>query len=122
MLTPSIRILSKLFISKLIFFWMANSSSVYDWSQERLEIQDITDDVTSKYVPPHVNIFYCLGGITLVCFLIQFATGFAMTFYYKPTVTQAYSSVSYLMTDVSFGWLIRSVSYTHLTLPTIYSV
>ena len=67
---------------------MANSSSVYDWFQERLEIQDITDDVTSKYVPPHVNIFYCLGGITLVCFLIQFATGFAMTFYYKPTVTQ----------------------------------
>ena len=76
---------------------MANSSSVYDWFQERLEIQDITDDVTSKYVPPHVNIFYCLGGITLVCFLIQFATGFAMTFYYKPTVTP--------------------VSYTHLPSP-----
>ena len=32
-----------------------------------------------------------------------------MTFYYKPTVTQAYNSVSYLMTDVSFGWLIRYV-------------
>ena len=62
---------------------MANSSPVYDWFQERLEIQDIADDIGSKYVPPHVNIFYCLGGITLVCFLIQFATGFAMTFYYK---------------------------------------
>ncbi|KAF5814157.1 putative plastoquinol--plastocyanin reductase [Helianthus annuus] len=24
--------------------------------------------ITSKYVPPHVNIFYCLGGITLTCF------------------------------------------------------
>jgi quinol-cytochrome oxidoreductase complex cytochrome b subunit len=24
----------------------------------------------------------------LVCFLIQFATGFAMTFYYKPTVAE----------------------------------
>ena len=46
------------------------------------------DDISSKYVPPHVNIFYCLGGITLVCFLIQFATGFAMT-YYKPTVAEA---------------------------------
>ena len=88
---------------------MSDSSSVYDWFQERLEIQDITDDVTSKYVPPHVNIFYCLGGITLVCFLIQFATGFAMTFYYKPTVTQAYNSVSDLMTDVSCGWLIHSI-------------
>ena len=88
---------------------MANSSPVYDWFQERLEIQDIADDIGSKYVPPHVNIFYCLGGITLVCFLIQFATGFAMTFYYKPTVAEAYKSVEYLMTDVSFGWLIRSV-------------
>eukprot|EP00295_Goniomonas_pacifica_P040638 CAMPEP_0175982174 /NCGR_PEP_ID=MMETSP0108-20121206/47753_1 /TAXON_ID=195067 ORGANISM="Goniomonas pacifica, Strain CCMP1869" /NCGR_SAMPLE_ID=MMETSP0108 /ASSEMBLY_ACC=CAM_ASM_000204 /LENGTH=343 /DNA_ID=CAMNT_0017312803 /DNA_START=1 /DNA_END=1030 /DNA_ORIENTATION=- len=88
---------------------MANSSPVYDWFQERLEIQDIADDFSTKYVPPHVNIFYCLGGITLVCFLIQFATGFAMTFYYKPTVAEAYSSVQYLMTDVSFGWLIRSV-------------
>ena len=80
---------------------MSDSSSVYDWFQERLEIQDITDDVTSKYVPPHVNIFYCLGGITLVCFLIQFATGFAMTFYYKPTVTQAYPCKSKPMTAVS---------------------
>ena len=71
---------------------MANSSPVYDWFNERLEIQDIVDDISSKYVPPHVNIFYCLGGITLVCFLIQFATGFAMTFYYKPTVVEAYSS------------------------------
>ncbi|KAK2653188.1 hypothetical protein Ddye_013044 [Dipteronia dyeriana] len=34
----------------------------------------IADDITSKYDPPHVNIFYCLGGITLTCFLVQVAT------------------------------------------------
>ena len=84
-------------------------SSVYDWFQERLEIQAIADDITSKYVPPHVNIFYCLGGITLTCFIVQVATGFAMTFYYRPTVTEAFASVEYLMTEVNFGWLIRSV-------------
>jgi cytochrome b6 len=39
-------------------------SKIYDWFEERLEIQSIADDITSKYVPPHVNIFYCLGGIT----------------------------------------------------------
>ena len=33
---------------------------VYDWFEERLEIQSIADDITSKYVPPHVNIFYCI--------------------------------------------------------------
>jgi len=84
-------------------------SNVYDWFDERLEIQAIADDVTSKYVPPHVNIFYCLGGITLTSFIIQVATGFAMTFYYRPTVTEAFASVEFIMTDVNFGWLIRSV-------------
>lgn len=85
------------------------SSPVYKWFNDRLEIQGISDDISSKYVPPHVNIFYCLGGITLVCFLIQFATGFAMTFYYKPSVTEAFNSVQYIMNEVSFGWLIRSI-------------
>jgi len=84
-------------------------SNVYDWFQERLEIQAIADDITSKYVPPHVNIFYCLGGITLTGFIVQVATGFAMTFYYRPTLTEAFASVQYLMTEVNFGWLIRSV-------------
>jgi cytochrome b6 len=84
-------------------------SKVYDWFNDRLEVGALAEDITSKYVPPHVNIFYCLGGITLTCFLIQFATGFAMTFYYKPSVTEAFDSVRYIMTDVNFGWLIRSV-------------
>ena len=68
-------------------------SNVYDWFQERLEIQAIADDITSKYVPPHVNIFYCLGGITLTCFIVQVATGFAMTFYSRPAVTEAFASL-----------------------------
>ena len=84
-------------------------SKIYDWFEERLEIQAIADDISSKYVPPHVNIFYCLGGIVFVSFLIQVATGFAMTFYYRPTVAEAFTSVEYIMTDVNFGWLIRSI-------------
>lgn len=84
-------------------------SKVYDWFEERLEIQSIADDITSKYVPPHVNIFYCLGGITFTLFLVQVATGFAMTFYYRPTVAEAFASVEYLMNSVNFGWLIRSI-------------
>ncbi|MBJ7898548.1 MAG: cytochrome b6 [Cyanobacteria bacterium RI_101] len=84
-------------------------SKVFQWFNDRLEVQAISDDIASKYVPPHVNIFYCLGGITLTCFLIQFATGFAMTFYYKPTVAEAFASVQYIMNEVNFGWLIRSI-------------
>nr|YP_009862994.1 cytochrome b6 [Anthoceros punctatus]QKD76449.1 cytochrome b6 [Anthoceros punctatus] len=82
---------------------------VYDWFEERLEIQAIADDITSKYVFFHVNISYCLGGITLTCFLVQVASGFAMTFYHRLTVTEAFFSVQYIMTEVNFGWLIRLV-------------
>ncbi|MGA1625319.1 MAG: cytochrome b6, partial [Prochlorothrix sp.] len=92
-----------------MFTKQVQESGVYKWFNDRLEIEAIADDISSKYVPPHVNIFYCLGGITLVCFIIQFATGFAMTFYYKPAVTEAFNSVQYIMTEVSFGWLIRSI-------------
>jgi len=84
-------------------------SKVYQWFNERLDVDALDEDISSKYVPPHVNIFYCFGGIVFICFLIQFATGFAMTFYYKPTVVEAFASVQYIMNDVNFGWLIRSI-------------
>lgn len=84
-------------------------NNIYDWLQERIEIQALTDDVTSKYIPPHVNIFYCLGGITLTCFIVQVATGFALTFYYRPTITEAFSSIEFIITQVNLGWLIRSM-------------
>jgi cytochrome b6 len=84
-------------------------AKVYNWFQERLEIQAIADDISSKYVPPHVNIFYCFGGIVFTAFLVQVATGFAMTFYYRPSVADAFASVEYMMTQVNFGWLIRSI-------------
>ena len=78
-------------------------------TEERLEIQAVADDVGSKYVPPHVNIFCCLGGITFTCFVIQVATGFAVTFYYRRIVTRVFASVQHIMNDVNFGWLIRNI-------------
>jgi cytochrome b6 len=84
-------------------------SAIFDWVQDRIEIQSIADDITSKFVPPHVNIFYCIGGITLTSFLIQVATGFALTFYYRPTVSDAFNSIQYITNEVSLGWLIRSL-------------
>ena len=42
---------------------------IYDWFEERLEIQCIPDDILAKFVPAHVNIFYCFGGIVLTSFI-----------------------------------------------------
>ena len=54
------------------------------WIDDRLALQEILEDVGSKFVPPHVNIFYCFGGLVLTSFLVQVATGFAF-FYYRPS-------------------------------------
>jgi len=32
-------------------------TQTFKWFDERLEIQALEDDIASKYVPPHVNIF-----------------------------------------------------------------
>ncbi|XVE63965.1 hypothetical protein DITRI_Ditri07aG0062900 [Diplodiscus trichospermus] len=61
------------------------------------------------YIGREWELSFRLGGITLTCFLVQVATGFAMTFYYRPTITEAFASVQYIMTEANFGWLIRLV-------------
>ena len=82
---------------------------IYDWCEERFEIQSIADDILAKFVPPHVNIFYCLGGILLTSFIFQGATGFALTIYYQPTVVEAFPSLQLILYHVNLGWFIKSI-------------
>ena len=72
-------------------------------------MQTVGDDILSKYVPAHVNIFYCFGGLVLTSFIIQAASGIALTIYFRPTVVEAFSSVEQIVTSVNMGWVIRSV-------------
>ena len=83
--------------------------ALYDWFKERLELQSISNDILSKFVPAHVNIFYCFGDLVFTSFIVQVISGFALTMYYKPTTLEAYSSVLSLILKVHFGWLIRSL-------------
>ena len=64
----------------------------------------------------HVNIFYCFGGLVLTSFILQVASGLALTMYYHPTVVEAYYSVQLILFKVHFGWLIRS---THRWSPSL---
>ena len=79
------------------------------WFEERLEIQSIADDILSKFVPSHVNVFYCFGGIVFTSFLIQVSSGFALSLYYQPTVIEAFASVKFILLKVNLGWFIRSI-------------
>lgn len=80
------------------------------WLDERLGLDELAKPLQKKTVPIHRHSYwYYLGGITLFLFMIQVATGMLLLLYYKPSSNEAFESVQYIMTQVQFGWLIRSV-------------
>ena len=84
-------------------------TNVVDWLDERYRLADLKEFAEHKTVPMQHTIWYYFGGITLFLFLIQVATGILLLLYYRPTEAQAYESVQYIVTEVPFGWLIRSL-------------
>ncbi len=61
-----------------------------------------------KYVPVHRHsIWYYFGGVTLFLFIIQVVTGILLLLYYKSGEALAFESIQFIMSKVSFGWLIR---------------
>lgn len=80
------------------------------WLIERLGLDPMLEAARHKQVPVHRHtIWYYFGGMTLFLFLIQVATGILLLLYYRASAENAFESVQFIMTDVSFGWLIRSI-------------
>ena len=52
------------------------------------------------------------GVLAIVVLVIQVVTGIFLTMNYKPSASEAFASVEYIMRDVEWGWLIR---YMHST-------
>jgi cytochrome b6 len=85
-------------------------SAARDWARDRLALDDLAHLASKKQVPVHrYTIFYYFGGMALFLFLVQVATGILLILYYRPSSTEAFESVQYMMADVPFGWLIRSI-------------
>jgi cytochrome b6 len=73
-------------------------------------VRAIRDFLAHKAVPAHNHsIWYYLGGVTLFLYCVQVATGVLLLLYYRPSPEAAYESVSFIMSSVPFGWLVRSV-------------
>jgi cytochrome b6 len=77
---------------------------------ERVGLADLEKLAHKKQVPVHRHRFwYYFGGMTLFLFGIQVVTGILLLLYYRPSAEEAYESVQFLMAEVQFGWLIRSL-------------
>lgn len=82
----------------------------YGFLDERLQLQPLLDYARHKEVPRHrYSWAYFFGGLTLFFFLVQVGSGILLLLYYRPTAEAAFDSVQFIMTRVSFGWLVRSI-------------
>jgi cytochrome b6 len=80
------------------------------WFDERIGLEEIEKLAKKKEVPVHHHtIWYYFGGMTLFLFMIQVTTGILLLLYYRPSSGEAYESIQFLMTEVQFGWLVRSI-------------
>jgi cytochrome b6 len=83
---------------------------ILKWLDERFGAGSVEEFLRHKTVPIHrYTIWYYFGGMTLFLFVIQVLTGILLLLYYRPTANDAFESVQYIMTQVRFGWLIRSI-------------
>jgi cytochrome b6 len=89
---------------------MSGLRNVRNWLDERFGWEDLIAPLRKKTVPLHrLSYWYFLGGITLFLFVVQVLTGILLLLYYRPGANEAFESVQYIMTQVRFGWLIRSI-------------
>ena len=86
------------------------SEKLGDWFEERLELSALAKFFKKKTVPMHRHsIWYYFGGMTLFFFAVQVITGILLMLYYRPTTDGAFESVKFIVTQVRFGWLVRSI-------------
>jgi ubiquinol-cytochrome c reductase cytochrome b subunit len=81
---------------------------LYRWVDVRIGAGEIVEkELTGYLLPRNINAWYSLGSVLLVIFSLQVVSGILLLIYYVPDADKAFKSVTFIMNDVPFGWLIR---------------
>ncbi|MBI4818865.1 MAG: cytochrome bc complex cytochrome b subunit [Deltaproteobacteria bacterium] len=85
-------------------------SRLFHWLNERVDLTGAMDFARSRRVPHHRwALLYHLGGATLFVLFMLVSSGILLSLHYRPSMSDAHSSVEHIITNVPFGDLVRSV-------------
>src|SRR6187399_1272392 len=88
-------------------------NGILTWVDTRFPLVSLWKSQLSEYyAPKNFNFWYYFNMIASVVLVLQIVTGIFLTMNYKPSASDAFASVEYIMRDVEWGWLIR---YIHST-------
>ena len=86
--------------------------SIGDRNSEQHETRTRFQSLRKRY---RSGVHY-LGGLIMFLIGIQILTGCLLVLYYRPSVRDAHDSVAGIMTDIPFGWIVRSLHHTSANL------
>lgn len=69
----------------------------------------IETNITRKLIPKGLSWFGCMGGLSLVAFMVQVVTGIFLVFHFIPGEKEALASIQNVIHNVPYGWLILRV-------------
>ncbi|OGD21897.1 MAG: hypothetical protein A2W03_10955 [Candidatus Aminicenantes bacterium RBG_16_63_16] len=84
---------------------------LWRWINERWPAAAVLREIRTEEIPGGASVKYSLGSTVLFVFIVQAVTGVWQLFFYVPTVDHAYNSVSFMRTQVPFGWLIHNLHF-----------
>ena len=85
-------------------------SKLFNWFDKRYDLSPLIHFMEKKKVPIHNHsIWYYMGGVALFLFIVQVVSGILLLMYYRPGINSSFESVRFILTDVKFGWLVRSI-------------
>jgi quinol-cytochrome oxidoreductase complex cytochrome b subunit len=79
-------------------------------------IAQALDGSLRRRLPAFVGWRHSLGGITYFLFIVLIVTGVLLSVHYRPSVQEAYPSIQHIVSDITFGWLVRDVHRWSATL------
>ncbi|BCS55230.1 cytochrome bc complex cytochrome b subunit [Geobacter sp. SVR] len=87
---------------------MSIPEKIYRWLDVRIGVGELAEkELTGYHLPVTINVWYSLGSVLLFSLALQVVTGILLLVYYVPDADKAFASVTAIMNDVPFGWLIR---------------
>jgi ubiquinol-cytochrome c reductase cytochrome b subunit len=84
-------------------------SRIWKWLDERWPLSYLVRLSLDEEIPGGSSFAYTFGSALLILFALQVVTGILQLFFYVPDVRNAYNSITFLRTQVPFGWLINGM-------------
>jgi ubiquinol-cytochrome c reductase cytochrome b subunit len=86
-------------------------SRLINFIADRIGWQKNLKPFLDKPLPAGIGWTATLGSLCALLFAVQAVTGMILAFYYSPSPEQAYTSINFIMNDVTMGAILRGIHH-----------